>query len=129
MSGIADRDPEAGLVDLVMAAADDDPTLDDDSRLLLLSVLTGDEELDAGLDSATRASARPAVSDTDTSQAAGAYLKSIKVAGFRGIGPEARLDLHPAPGLVVVAGRNGSGKSTFSEAVEVALTRTSYRWR
>jgi recombinational DNA repair ATPase RecF len=129
MDGIADRDPEAGLVDLVMAAADDDPTLDDDSRLFLLSALTRDEDLEAGLIGTTRVSVRPAVSDASAAQAAGAYLKSIKVAGFRGIGPEARLGLHPAPGLVVVAGRNGSGKSTFSEAVEVALTRTSYRWR
>jgi recombinational DNA repair ATPase RecF len=122
-------DPEVGLVDLVMAAAETDSSLSEECRLLLLSVLTGDEELEADLIGGTRASARPAVSGADSSPAAGAYLKSIKVAGFRGIGPEAALDLHPAPGLVVVAGRNGSGKSTFSEAVEVALTRTSYRWR
>jgi NAD(P)-dependent dehydrogenase (short-subunit alcohol dehydrogenase family) len=52
----------------------------------------------------------------------GAFLKSITVSGFRGVGPTTSLDLHPAAGLTVVAGRNGSGKSTFAEALEVALT-------
>jgi energy-coupling factor transporter ATP-binding protein EcfA2 len=35
----------------------------------------------------------------------------------------------PSPGLTVVAGRNGCGKSSFAEALEVALTQGSYRWR
>jgi len=73
------------------------------------------------------------VGDTVETQAAdaptGTFLKSISVAGFRGIGRQARLELYPAPGLTVVSGRNGSGKSSFSEALELALTGTSYRWR
>jgi recombinational DNA repair ATPase RecF len=64
-----------------------------------------------------------------TPEPVGAFLTSITVAGFRGIGPEARLDLQPGPGLTVVAGRNGSGKSSFSEALEFALTGESYRWK
>jgi len=67
--------------------------------------------------------------DTDTGSQAPTYLSSISVAGFRGIGRQARLELQPAPGLTVVSGRNGSGKSSFSEALELALTGTSYRWR
>ena len=121
--------PESSaLVDLVMAAAEHEESLNDECRLLLLSALSGDDDLQAQLvdGSVATRDASPGVPERD---AAGAYLKSISVAGFRGIGPEARLDLHPAPGLVIVAGRNGSGKSTFSEAVETALTRTSYRWR
>ena len=60
--------------------------------------------------------------------AAPTFLTTISVAGFRGIGRQARLDLYPAPGLMVVSGRNGSGKSSFAEALELALTGTSYRW-
>ena len=53
----------------------------------------------------------------------------ISVTGFRGVGPELTVPLQPRPGLVVIAGRNGSGKSTIAEALEMALTGESYRWR
>ena len=56
------------------------------------------------------------------------YLKSISVEGFRGIGPKAMLRLAPGPGLTVVTGRNGSGKSSFAEAAELALTGENKRW-
>ena len=65
---------------------------------------------------------------TAEDQTAPTFLTTISVAGFRGIGRQARLDLYPAPGLMVVSGRNGSGKSSFAEALELALTGTSYRW-
>lgn len=58
----------------------------------------------------------------------GVYLKSITVEGFRGIGAPATLHLPFGPGLTVVQGRNGSGKSSFAEAVEVALTGHNRRW-
>jgi energy-coupling factor transporter ATP-binding protein EcfA2 len=57
-----------------------------------------------------------------------AYLKSITVQGFRGIGPKVTLHLQPGPGLTVVTGRNGSGKSSFAEAAELALTGDNKRW-
>lgn len=57
------------------------------------------------------------------------FLRKISVMGFRGIGNQAQIELHPMPGLTVVSGRNGSGKSSFAEALELALTGTSYRWR
>jgi DNA repair exonuclease SbcCD ATPase subunit len=60
--------------------------------------------------------------------AAGAYLTSISVTGFRGIGEPAVLELVPGPGLTIVTGRNGSGKSSFAEAAELALTGTNQRW-
>nr|WP_234712784.1 AAA family ATPase [Mycolicibacterium komanii] len=59
----------------------------------------------------------------------GAFLTSITVEGFRGIGPQVILPLTPGPGLTVVAGRNGSGKSTLAEGLELALTGTNSRWK
>src|SRR3954447_1471011 len=56
------------------------------------------------------------------------WLKSVTVEGFRGIGPEATLELTPAPGLTVVVGRNGSGKSSFAEGLELLMTGALKRW-
>lgn len=94
---------------------------------LALGALLGDEELQAAL--AGEASDRPARDDVPSGAPVGAYLSSLSVRGFRGIGPEARIDLTPGPGLTIVVGRNGSGKSSFSEALEVLLTGESYRWK
>ncbi|WP_063065066.1 ATP-binding protein [Nocardia violaceofusca] len=59
---------------------------------------------------------------------AGMFLRSITVNGFRGIGPKTTLDLQPAPGLTLVVGRNGCGKSSFAEAAEFAITGDNKRW-
>lgn len=98
----------------------------------ILQLLDGDD----ALDEAAREWVLSALADVvgETSDDSGAdwsstYLTNITVSGFRGIGSTAKLDLHPAPGLTVISGRNGSGKSSFAEAVELALTGTSYRWR
>jgi energy-coupling factor transporter ATP-binding protein EcfA2 len=56
------------------------------------------------------------------------WLRSISVEGFRGIGPPAVLELSPEPGLTVVAGSNGSGKSSFAEALELLMTGAVKRW-
>lgn len=58
----------------------------------------------------------------------GVYLGAITVSGFRGIGPATTLPLHHGPGLTLVVGRNGSGKSSFAEGAEVLLTGTNLRW-
>ncbi|TRV80125.1 AAA family ATPase [Streptomyces sp. 130] len=55
-------------------------------------------------------------------------LRSITAGGWRGIGPRTTLELPPGPGLVVVAGANGSGKSSFAEAAETAITGLNSRW-
>src|SRR5215217_4532536 len=57
-----------------------------------------------------------------------ATLASITVEGFRGIGPRKALELRPGPGLTLVVGRNGSGKSSFAEGLEILLTGSNWRW-
>ena len=57
-----------------------------------------------------------------------AYLGSITVEGFRGIGQRADLQLEPQPGLTLIYGANGSGKSTFAEALDVLLTGSTARF-
>ncbi len=57
-----------------------------------------------------------------------AFLQDIRVRGFRGIGPEAVLAVNPGPGLTLVVGRNGCGKSSFAEAAEFLVTRGNARW-
>ncbi|ONM46144.1 AAA family ATPase [Nocardia donostiensis] len=68
------------------------------------------------------------VPDNDADIVTGIFLRAIRVRGFRGIGPESALELPPGPGLTLVVGRNGSGKSSFAEAVELALTGGNRRW-
>ena len=58
----------------------------------------------------------------------GVYLTTLRVAGFRGIGAEHTLDLTPGPGLTLLIGRNGSGKSSFAEGLETLLTSEARRW-
>jgi energy-coupling factor transporter ATP-binding protein EcfA2 len=56
------------------------------------------------------------------------FLRSIQVEGFRGIGPQAQIKFAGGPGLTIIAGSNGSGKSSFAEALERVLTGTAQRW-
>lgn len=114
-----------GLLDLLLDRIGDS-TLEETAQMLVLAAYEGDEELEQALEGAVhgepRTPGRPGV------KVPHAYLKSIEVVGFRGIGPAAALRLQPGPGLTLVVGRNGSGKSSFAEAAEVALTGTNARW-
>ena len=101
--------------------------LSDQAADLLLAALDGDESLSAQLTGQVQA--RPAAPAVATpARPAGAYLRSLTVSGFRGIGPPATLTVSPRPGLTLVVGRNGSGKSSFAEALEVLLTGNLRRW-
>jgi recombinational DNA repair ATPase RecF len=98
---------------------------------VILEMLQDDTALDVEVKDAVLEALAEVVGqpqDDNAAQTAPTFLTSISVLGFRGIGPQARLDLYPAPGLMVISGRNGSGKSSFAEALETALTGTSYRW-
>jgi recombinational DNA repair ATPase RecF len=96
---------------------------------LLLAALDGDDALNRQLDAdSAHRYARGSTAETGASEPVGAYLRSVTVAGFRGIGPSATLEVAPGPGLTLVVGRNGSGKSSFAESLEVLLTGTLMRW-
>src|SRR4051795_2945171 len=122
---------DESVVDTVVALADQDSTLTEGQKMLVLAALESDEALADEFGAAGESSTtdQPAKTASTEAEPVAAFLTSIRVSGFRGIGAEARLDLHPGPGLTVVAGRNGSGKSSFSEALEFALTGESYRWK
>ncbi|WP_371797850.1 AAA family ATPase [Streptomyces albidoflavus] len=57
------------------------------------------------------------------------YIESVAVTRFRGIGPRAWLKLSPRPGVNLVVGRNGSGKSSIAEGIETAFTGVNMRWQ
>jgi recombinational DNA repair ATPase RecF len=121
-----DRDLDA---DVVTRLADAD--LPQEVEDLILAALDSDEALADALGGSHRD--RPELQaagaeDTAAAEPVGAYVSRVRVAAFRGIGPEAELRLRPGPGLTVVTGRNGSGKSSFAEAAEIALTGDTKRW-
>ncbi|WP_405431864.1 AAA family ATPase [Micromonospora sp. NBC_00617] len=118
--------PTTPLIELIfdrLAAADGVPT---ETAELVLAALTSEDDLTAALaGTPTRLDSRSPAEDGPTERI---WLKSVTVAGFRGVGPERTLQVDPGPGLTLVVGRNGSGKSSFAEAVELALTGDSARW-
>ncbi len=94
---------------------------------LVIAALLGDDDLGAVLGS--QSWQRPSAPQESAAGAVpGFFLRSIEVEGFRGIGAAATLEVQPGPGLTLVVGRNGSGKSSFAEAAELAVTWASKRW-
>jgi recombinational DNA repair ATPase RecF len=88
---------------------------------LIIAAMCGGE-----LDEASRKEHREASSPSGEPSLI--YLEAIAVEGFRGIGPKVTLPLQPGPGLTLITGRNGSGKSSIAEAAELALTGQNRRW-
>lgn len=101
---------------------DADPDLSEAAKLLVVAAVEGEQEFAEFVGVPTRTA--PAVDATDPARA---FLAGLEVEGYRGIGPKAQLTFTPAPGLVVIAGRNGSGKSSFAEALDWALNQRTSR--
>lgn len=114
------------LLDIVLARLDMVP-LEQDAERFLLAACESETALAAELSGAGRQEDKQQAGSADA-EPAGAYLRSITISGFRGIGPAATLELEPGPGLTLVVGRNGSGKSSFAEGLEVLLTGDLRRW-
>lgn len=117
---------DPALRDIVLTRLDADPFLAAPAKQLVLAAADGESSLAAALDG----DALPDQPSPPIAKAppAHAFLRSISVEGFRGIGPRAALTLRPGPGLTLVIGRNGSGKSSFAEALEILLTGDNRRW-
>ena len=112
-------------------------------RAIVEERIAGDAEMDAGVARLVRAAFAGQIDAALADEAvespfdvpppqevepAGAHLANIAITGFRGIGPRADLPLIPGPGLTLVVGRNGTGKSSFAEGLEMALTGRNSRW-
>ena len=102
--------------------------VDDNTLDLVMASLQGGEVVEAVL--AGESVDYPTGESTGVGEeASSVYLHDLTVSGFRGIGPEVKLEIPPGPGLMVVVGRNGSGKSSFAEALELLLTGDTLRWK
>jgi recombinational DNA repair ATPase RecF len=119
-----------GLLRALLERLDADEQLEHPVALLIFAAFEGENVLREALTGNADLTLPWQASDTalDVREPVGAYLQRITVQGFRGIGPKRSLLLKPGPGLTVVCGRNGSGKSSFAEAAEFALTGHNERW-
>src|SRR5262245_35095786 len=98
--------------------------LSENARDLVLAAILGEVEECLG----GKTPSKPAAAPVETRKPLRAFVESLAVEGFRGIGPRTELPLTPGPGLTLVVGRNGSGKSSFAEALELLLTGDNKRW-
>jgi energy-coupling factor transporter ATP-binding protein EcfA2 len=115
------------LENIILGRLDADDKLAERTRALVLGACHGAEALDASLEGKPSKSPKEAGAKAPSARNP-AYIRSIEVQGFRGVGPSASLPITTGPGLTLVVGRNGSGKSSFAEALELLLTGDNSRW-
>src|SRR5262249_12805499 len=96
----------------IVARLLDSDIADGPSALIILPTLEGSDHLEAHLEGKSHVEKPkvPPVANAPGQESPGAYVASITVEGFRGVGPSVTLPLRPGPGLTLVVGRNGSGK-------------------
>ena len=115
------------LLRLVYDRLDHDGVVDEPWAELVMAACEGAVAVEAVLDEQHGAAPLPAPA-VATGDPPSVFLSSISVTGFRGVGQQATLALSAGPGLTLVVGRNGSGKSSFAEALELLLTGENKRW-
>lgn len=108
----------------VLARLERDDSVRSEVGDLVLAALLGEVEPFLGGDEVTK----PDDAAETILEPERAYVQSVTVQGFRGIGSSQKLAFPSGPGLTLVVGRNGSGKSSFAEALELLLTGESQRW-
>ena len=106
----------------------DDEELDDQVRSLVEAAFDGPQTVMGAIGAEPDTAERKPVPAEVTQEPERAFLKRITIQGFRGIGPKTTFDVPPGPGLTLVVGRNGSGKSSVAEGLEMLLTGESQRW-
>jgi DNA repair exonuclease SbcCD ATPase subunit len=57
------------------------------------------------------------------------FLRNVKISDFRSFPADFSLDITPGPGVTLIVGQNGLGKSTFFEALEWCFTGEVKRLR
>lgn len=121
---------ESALLDVVFDRLVADAGVSDEVQDIVLAACEGPDALSERLSGEAAPRATPAQDGTaGDAEPAGAYLRSVTVEGFRGVGPLTTLAVEPGPGLTLVVGRNGTGKSSSAEALELLLTGASWRWK
>ena len=115
------------LLSLIYEQLEQDGSADEPWSALVMEACEGEEALKRALDGVANSRTVPP-SSSEIQDPPAAFLKSVTVQGFRGIGKKVTLELPPGPGLTVVIGRNGSGKSSFAEGLELLLTGENKRW-
>lgn len=119
------------LKSLVLDRLFADEAVTDDVRMVVMAALESDDDLSSVLSADATPKAVSERLENPAESAAvpsGTFLRSLTVQGFRGIGERLTVQIPEGPGLIVIAGRNGSGKSSMAEALEIALTGVNSRW-
>jgi len=119
---------EASLHGLIASRLEQEASNEEWIYLVLAALEGGDAFEKALLPDAQIGPLKSAKAPAAAAEPKKAFLQEIRVRGFRGIGPEAVLAVNPGPGLTLVVGRNGCGKSSFAEAAELLITRGNARW-
>ncbi len=119
---------DAHLEELLVGRLAADEELGEEATALVLAATEGRPQLEAALAGQAEPRRAELVQPELELRPPGAYLSKVSVQGFRGVGERAELKLEPGPGLTLVVGRNGSGKSSFAEGLELLMTGANLRW-